>query len=75
MAKLFQVVFVLGGPGSGKGTQSSLIQKHFKLLHLSAGQLLRNEQQRPSSKYGLTIKQVIESGKIVPSHITINLLK
>jgi UMP-CMP kinase len=35
------VVFILGGPGSGKGTQSALIQEKFKFNHLSAGDLLR----------------------------------
>jgi UMP-CMP kinase len=31
------VVFMLGGPGTGKGTQSELIQKNFNFKHLSAG--------------------------------------
>jgi UMP-CMP kinase len=35
------VVFILGGPGSGKGTQCSLIKDKFKFVHLSAGDLLR----------------------------------
>jgi UMP-CMP kinase len=71
----FQVVFVLGGPGSGKGTQSALIERHFGFRHLSAGQLLREEQERPSSQFGSTIRQLISEGKIVPSSITIQLLK
>ncbi|PKI73720.1 hypothetical protein CRG98_005961, partial [Punica granatum] len=37
------VVFVLGGPGSGKGTQCANIVKHFGFTHLSAGDLLRAE--------------------------------
>ena len=35
------VVFILGGPGSGKGTQCTKIRDHFKFVHLSAGDLLR----------------------------------
>lgn len=35
------VIFILGGPGSGKGTQCSLIRDRFKFIHLSAGDLLR----------------------------------
>ncbi len=35
------VVFILGGPGSGKGTQSQLIQQTYGFVHLSAGDLLR----------------------------------
>jgi len=35
------VIFILGGPGSGKGTQCLKIKEHFKFVHLSAGDLLR----------------------------------
>ena len=33
----------IGGPGSGKGTQCSLLVEHFGFTHLSAGDLLRAE--------------------------------
>jgi UMP-CMP kinase len=36
-----KVVFFLGGPGSGKGTQSTLIHEKYGFNHLSAGDLLR----------------------------------
>ncbi len=32
------VVFVLGGPGAGKGTQCHKIVEHFSYAHLSAGE-------------------------------------
>jgi hypothetical protein len=41
--KKVTVVFVLGGPGSGKGTQCANIVEHFGFTHLSAGDLLRAE--------------------------------
>lgn len=69
------VVFVLGGPGSGKGTQCARIVNDYKFAHLSAGDLLRAEQQRPGSKYGDLIRNHIKSGQIVPQEITIELLK
>ena len=69
------VVFVLGGPGSGKGTQCSLISEQFNYTHLSAGDLLREERQRPGSEFGELIEQYIREGAIVPVHITVNLLK
>ena len=34
---------LLGGPGSGKGTQCARIVETFGLTHLSAGDLLRRE--------------------------------
>jgi UMP-CMP kinase len=43
------VVFVLGGPGSGKGTQCSNIVEHYGYEHLSAGDLLRAEMKSGSS--------------------------
>lgn len=36
----------IGGPGAGKGTQCSMLTENFGLVHLSAGDLLRAEQQR-----------------------------
>ncbi|CAK0788396.1 unnamed protein product [Prorocentrum cordatum] len=68
------VVFVLGGPGSGKGTLCSRITQAFGYAHLSAGDLLREERQRPSSEYGELIESHIREGKLVPAEITVNLL-
>lgn len=41
-----QVLFVLGGPGCGKGTQCTKIVKKFGYVHLSAGDCLREEVER-----------------------------
>ncbi|KAL4919373.1 adenylate kinase-domain-containing protein [Aspergillus aurantiobrunneus] len=68
------VVFLLGGPGSGKGTQSSNLVRDYGFVHLSAGDLLRAEQIRPESEYGELIKSYIREGKIVPMEITVALL-
>lgn len=70
-----QVVFVLGGPGAGKGTQCKLISDEFNFVHLSAGDLLREERQRPGSEYGELIESYIKDGRIVPVEITCSLLK
>jgi UMP-CMP kinase len=64
------VVFVLGGPGAGKGTQCSKIISAFDFVHLSAGDLLRAEQATPESEYGSMIKTMIESGAIVPAKVS-----
>ncbi|KAG6582520.1 UMP-CMP kinase 4, partial [Cucurbita argyrosperma subsp. sororia] len=68
------VVFVLGGPGSGKGTQCSNIIEHFGYTHLSAGDLLRAEI-KSGSENGTMIQNMIKEGKIVPSEVTIKLLQ
>ncbi|XP_053614718.1 UMP-CMP kinase [Plodia interpunctella] len=69
-----EVVFVLGAPGAGKGTQCSLISKEYGFVHLSAGDLLREERQRPGSEYGEMIEQKIRNGEIVPVEVTCSLL-
>lgn len=69
-----EVVFVLGAPGSGKGTQCSFISKKYDYVHLSAGDLLREERQRPGSEYGEMIEEKIRNGKIVPVEVTCSLL-
>ncbi|KAJ2766827.1 bifunctional uridylate/adenylate kinase, partial [Coemansia nantahalensis] len=69
------VVFVLGGPGSGKGTNSAKLVEDFGFVHLSAGDLLREEQKRPVSQYGELIAHYIREGLIVPHEITIGLLR
>ncbi|XP_061997205.1 UMP-CMP kinase 3-like isoform X1 [Rosa rugosa] len=68
------VVFVLGGPGSGKGTQCANIVQHFGFTHLSAGDLLRAEI-KSGSENGTMISNMIKEGKIVPSEVTIKLLQ
>ena len=83
------VIFVLGGPGAGKGTQCERIVqvrlatshckiycyiKEFGYVHLSAGELLREERANPDSSDGKLIDDYIKEGKIVPVEITINLI-
>uniref|UniRef100_A0A131Y1B9 UMP-CMP kinase n=1 Tax=Ixodes ricinus TaxID=34613 RepID=A0A131Y1B9_IXORI len=68
------VVFVLGPPGSGKGTQCQKIVEKFGYKHLSAGELLREEQRTPGSAYGEEIATHIKNGTIVPVAITCSLL-
>ncbi|KAJ5875941.1 uncharacterized protein N7529_001525 [Penicillium soppii] len=68
------VVFFLGGPGSGKGTQSANLVESYGFVHLSAGDLLRAEQERAGSQYGDMIREYIREGKIVPMEVTVALL-
>jgi UMP-CMP kinase len=70
-----EVIFLLGGPGSGKGTLGEKIAETFEYKPISAGDLLREEKERPGSKNGALIKEYQAEGKIVPSEITIGLIK
>jgi len=69
------VVYVLGGPGAGKGTQCEKLVEEFEFCHISAGDELRLEQSREGSKYGELIKTCLKEGTIVPMHVTIALLE
>lgn len=68
------VVFVIGGPGSGKGTMCELAEEQLGWKHLSTGDLLRAELEAkgPNSE---TIERFIKDGKLVPNDIVVTLLK
>jgi adenylate kinase family enzyme len=68
------VVFVLGGPGAGKGTMCELAEQQLGWTHLSAGDLLRAERARGGPNAAL-IEEYITAGKIVPVVITVKLLQ
>ena len=69
-----KIVFVLGGPGSGKGTQCAKLVEDYGFTHLSAGDLLRDEV-RSRSEVGTMCAQLMKEGKLVPMEVTIGLLK
>jgi UMP-CMP kinase len=62
------VLFVLGGPGAGKGTQCAKIAETHGYLHLSAGDLLRAECASGSSQ-GRRIEECIREGNIMPGEV------
>lgn len=69
-----KVIFVLGGPGSGKGTQCSQLVKKYDFQHISTGDLLRDEQKNngPNADY---IRETLASGGLVKSDILVELIK
>eukprot|EP00980_Cylindrotheca_fusiformis_P013522 scaffold3450_cov114-Cylindrotheca_fusiformis.AAC.27 len=69
------VVFVLGGPGAGKGTQCDLMLNEYPCVHLSAGQLLRDETVKENSPHAALINECLVSGKIVPVEISLALVR
>ena len=67
------VVFVIGGPGAGKGTQCQLLQERMGWMHLSTGDLLRTERNKGGPTADL-INDIIAKGQLVPSEVTVRLL-
>ncbi|BHF72250.1 Adenylate kinase isoenzyme 1 [Sparganum proliferum] len=69
-----KVIFVLGGPGSGKGTQCENIVKKYGFNHLSSGDLLRAEVASGSPR-GKELKAIMEKGELVSLDVVLQLIK
>lgn len=67
------IIWVLGGPGSGKGTQCDKIVEKYGFTHLSTGDLLRNEVQSGSER-GKKLNKIMEQGELVPLDAVLGLL-
>ncbi|XP_071551564.1 adenylate kinase isoenzyme 1 [Panulirus ornatus] len=67
------VIFVLGGPGCGKGTQCERIVKKYGYTHLSSGDLLR-EEVGSGSERGKALNAIMEKGDLVPLEVVLDLL-
>lgn len=68
------VIFVIGGPGSGKTTQCNKIREIFKVEYIFIGDLLREEIKKDTPD-ALKLKEYINQGKTIPSEFPIKLLK
>ncbi|XP_033737992.1 GTP:AMP phosphotransferase AK3, mitochondrial-like isoform X1 [Pecten maximus] len=64
---------IMGPPGSGKGTISARIIKDFNMKHLSSGDLLRAQVIHKTSA-GITAKQFIDKGQLVPDDVMVKLI-
>jgi len=69
-----RIVFVLGGPGSGKGTQCDKIVAKYGFTHLSTGDLLRDEVNSGSAR-GKELTAIMEKGDLVPLDTVLSMLR
>ena len=67
------VYFVLGGPGCGKGTQCAKIVSEYGYVHLSVGDLLRQEVASGSAA-GKEVQATMAAGGLVPPQVAMKLL-
>lgn len=69
-----RIILVVGGPGSGKGLLCSRLASECGVVHLSSGDLLRNEVER-QSPLGKEVKDIMGRGELVSSAIIVTLMK
>merc|ERR1712117_122457 len=67
------IIWVLGGPGCGKGTQCERIVAKYGFTHLSSGDLLRDEVKSGSDR-GKQLTEIMEKGDLVPLFVVLDLL-
>ncbi len=63
----------LGPPGSGKGTQADYLQEKCGWLHLSSGDLFR-ENIAKGTELGMKVKDILARGALVPDDLTIQMV-
>jgi adenylate kinase len=64
---------LLGAPGAGKGTQCKRIVERYGLLHLSSGDILRQERSAGSA-LGRKARRYMDSGELVPDELIVEMM-
>lgn len=64
----------LGAPGAGKGTQALRLAESCQLMHLSTGDMLR-QNVREGTELGLRAKTFMDAGNLVPDDVIIGMVE
>jgi adenylate kinase len=67
-------IIIAGAPGSGKGTQCEYIVKKYGVVHISTGDILR-EQVKNGTALGKEAQEYMSKGALVPDHVVIGMVK
>jgi adenylate kinase len=67
-------IVLFGPPGAGKGTQAEYLKKSYDLIHLSTGDLLRNEIAA-GTKLGKEAKTFMDKGELLPDEVVIGMIE
>lgn len=65
---------LLGPPGAGKGTQAKIIADKYELVHVSSGDLFRDNLKRETD-LGKLAQQYMTKGELVPDDVTIAMIR
>ena len=66
-------IVLLGAPGAGKGTHCKRIVQRYGLVHLSSGDILRNERAK-GSRLGKEAESYMDSGGLVPDELIVKMM-
>jgi adenylate kinase len=66
-------LILFGPPGSGKGTQSEKLVEKYGLIHLSTGNLLREEIAN-KTPLGIEARNFMDKGQLVPDEVVIGMI-
>ena len=67
-------IVMLGPPGAGKGTQAKVIAERLGLVHVSSGDLFRENLSR-ETELGKLAQTYMTKGELVPDDVTIAMVK
>ncbi|MEA5537261.1 adenylate kinase [Crocosphaera sp. XPORK-15E] len=67
-------LIILGGPGSGKGTQAKRLSEHFKISVISTGNILRKAISE-QTELGKKAKDYVEKGELLPNEMMIEFIR
>ena len=67
-------IILLGAPGSGKGTMAQKLTSELNIPQISTGDIFR-KNLKEATPLGLRVKDILESGGLVPDEITIEIVK
>ena len=67
-------LILFGKPGSGKGTQAEFVKIKYDLIHISTGDLFRNNISN-NTELGLLAKSYMDKGDLVADKVTIKMLE
>ena len=68
------IVILMGPPGAGKGSQAALIEQHYKITHISTGNMFR-ENFKNETAIGKLAKEYIDQGHLVPDNLTNDIVR
>jgi adenylate kinase len=67
-------IVLLGPPGAGKGTQAQIIVEQLGLVHISSGDIFR-ENLKSQTELGKLAKGFMDRGELVPDDVTIAMIR